>query len=163
MPTRTQYRSAGSERIRELLRQLNQLKVLPFGYPNDLAERTGCTLNAARETVKGRSANLVIVEQLVKDAEAILKLKSSKPKKEDYSSWSMEALLEQKLLPNNFAELAGQMIDVSPATVHVVTSGKGKSERIEEALKVLAGKNQELEIIHRLERILEAAAEKNKA
>ncbi len=163
MPTRTQYRSAGSEQIRELLRQLNQLKVLPFGYPNILAERTGCTLNAARETVKGRSANLAIVEQLVKDAEAILKLKPSKPKKEDYSAWSMDALLEQKLLPNNFAELTAQLIDVSPATVHVVTSGKGKSERIEEALKVLAGNNQELEIIHRLERILEAAAEKSKA
>ncbi len=64
----------------------------------------GATLNAARETVKGRSTNLIIVEHLVRDAELILGLKTSKPKKVDYSDLELEGLVRQKPLPNNFAE-----------------------------------------------------------
>lgn len=163
MSTRTQYRSAGSERIRELLRQLNQLKVLPFGYPNDLALRTGATLNAARETVKGRSANLAIVEHLVRDAELILGIRPSKPKPIDYSEWGIEQLVSEKLLPNAFADQVVEMIDVSPSTVYKITTQGLRSQRIEEALRQLAGENMELEMIHRLEAILEVAAEKSKA
>jgi hypothetical protein len=160
---KTQYRSQASADIRELLAQLNKAKILPYGYPGILAEKAGCTLSSAQQTVSGRSAKLGIVEIVVKEAEKILGIKATKPKRLDFSDWSIERMTREKVLPNRYSELAAELTELSPHTVQIVKSGYGTSKTVEEALRQLASYNQELELRHRLEKIIEACNEKSPA
>lgn len=158
---RTQYRSQASADIRELLTQLNETKILPYGYPTQLAKKTGCTIGSARNTVQGRSAKIEVVEAVIEDAEKLLKIKATKPPKLDYSDWSISKLVQEKILPNRYGELASEMTGLSPNTIQQIKSGSGASKKAETALRKLAGDNLELEMKHRLERILEAIHEES--
>lgn len=160
---RTQYRSQASADIRELLTQLNEAKILPYGYPRQLAEKANCTLGAARQTVVGRSANIKIVETLVKDAEKIIGVKVSKPPKLDFSHLTLTQIIEEKLLPNRYGELAAEITGLSPNTIQQIKSGLGTSQNVEVALRELASRNLELELKHRLEKIFEAMEGENPA
>ncbi len=158
---RTQYRSQASADIRELLTQLNKTKVLPYGYPRQLAEKANCTLVAARQTVKGKSAKLEIVEALVKEAEKLVGIKPSSPPKADYSDWEISDLVKEKILPNRYGELAAEITGLSPNTIQQIKSGAGASKKAETALRQLASKNLESELKHRLEKVLEAIKEES--
>ena len=118
--SRTQYRSKASAEMRKLLAELNETGIMPNGYPTKLAKRGKLSIHAARNTVRGASAKLEIVELIVKDLEKEIGIKATKPIKLDLSDLTMEEIVEQKLLPNRYRKLASEMTQLSGNTIQQV-------------------------------------------
>ena len=161
MAKRTQYRSASSARIRELLAELHQHKIFPRGYSSALAKKLKLKYDAVVQNMRGRTANLHTIRHIIEDGEMRLDIMASKPPTIDHSNTTVQELVEKRLLPNNFGEQVAEMVGVAPNTVYQITSAGYKSQRIEEGLRQLAGENEELEMVHRLETLIAAAKNKS--
>lgn len=159
---KTQNTSRNAETLRSLLLRLNQAGLFPFGFTTQFAEETGLPLNPIRAALKGRPADIEVQEAVVKWAEQKLGIEPSQPKPLDYAHLTIPELVQQRLLPNGYlqqtAELAGTDQTAIGWFVKNQMDGAKRystTEPIEKALYQLAGYNKELELIHRVERVLE--------
>ncbi len=157
-----QYSSKNAETLRALIARLHKTGIFPFGFTTKFAEEHKLKLNSVREGLKGRPVAIETQEAIVSHAETLVGIKPTKPKRLDFSRLTPAELIEQRLLPTGYLEQAAELAETTVMAVgHFARNQREGAKRyvttepIEKAFQQLVGYNKELELIHRLERLLE--------
>ena len=153
---KAKYVSKNFLEIKRLLKEIYNQKIYDYGYPSKLGEMAGCSKRAAWNTLTGISIKTEIVIQLLTELEKSFNIKKSMPEKLDLSDLTLQQIVEQKLLPNGYGKLASQNSTLTAATIRQMKTGHNVSKNAETALRELAAYNIEMEMRHRLTRIVDA-------